>query len=269
MSASVSKSRDVPKVTERGQCSELIDAIAKAMTLVAPKLTGHDRQYWSGMPSGNFAQVLEQQVFLPTKAVTQQQCCSAPEEVCRELLTIAVKEGLVVMAEGIKQPAALSNNAVVPMAKYIHTLLNSTHIIDCNADPFIPDGWSILPDDEQLANRVRGTFKWDRELQKNALYLDKGQKNGRWMKGDMLRRALDTQLVLPATVLDYLLINQHLIPETLRSQVTFFWGTIYGCKRNSRLYVRCLFGSGVRWQWSFRWLGYIWGNSNPAAVAAS
>jgi hypothetical protein len=52
---------------ELGQCWELIGSIAKAMALIAPKLTKQVRQSWIGLPPVDFAPVLERQIFLPTE----------------------------------------------------------------------------------------------------------------------------------------------------------------------------------------------------------
>lgn len=59
-------SGNVSKIEELGQCSELVGSVAKAMALVAPKMTVEARQSWIGLPPADFAHVLEQQVFLPS-----------------------------------------------------------------------------------------------------------------------------------------------------------------------------------------------------------
>ena len=59
------------------------------------------------------------------------------------------------------------------------------HIIDCDADPFLPNNWKVLPEKKQLPNRVRGQLKWDPKRVK--LHLSKFQKSGRSIKGDKLR----------------------------------------------------------------------------------
>lgn len=146
-------------------------------------------------------------------------------------------------------------------------IVTPDHVIDCDATSSIPNGWSILPDDEQLPNRVRGAFKWDKESQENALHLDKGQKDGKWIKGNELRKALAKQPVLTANVLDYLLKNPHLIPEEWKGKAVFFWGTIYR-RRDDRLFVRYLVWCGVRWNSNFRWLDGDWDGYDPAAVDA-
>tara|TARA_B100002051_G_scaffold172700_1_gene163298 strand:+ start:315 stop:890 length:576 start_codon:yes stop_codon:yes gene_type:complete len=146
-------------------------------------------------------------------------------------------------------------------------IITPEHIIDCDAKPHVPDGWSILSDDGQLPNRVRGAFKWDKESQKNALHRDKGQKNGKRIKGYKLRKGLANKPVLNANVLDYLIAKPHLIPEEWKGKAVFFWGTIYR-NRDGRLYVRYLLWVGDRWHWYANWLGYDWRDDCPAAVGA-
>lgn len=150
-------------------------------------------------------------------------------------------------------------------------IVTPDHVIDCDATPSIPDGLSILPDDEQLPNRVQGAFKWDKESQENALHLDKRQKGGEWIQGNKLRnklrKALSNQPVLTANLLDYLLDKPHLIPEEWKGKAVFFWGTIYR-DPDGDLFVRFLFWRGDRWNSSFDWLGSDWNDDRPAAVDA-
>ncbi len=65
-------SGNVSKLEELGQCSELVGAVAKAMALVAPKMTKQARQSWIGLPPADFANVLERQIFLPTENADDQ-----------------------------------------------------------------------------------------------------------------------------------------------------------------------------------------------------
>lgn len=133
------------------------------------------------------------------------------------------------------------------------------HIIDCDADPFLPAGWSV----EQHVKT--GQMEWDPA--KVALFLAEEQKIGS-IKGDKLRELLAGKPVMNANVLDDLLANPHLIPEEWKSNLVFFWSTIY---RNSGVFlcVRCLGWYGGRWYWSCRWLGHRWFGLGPAAVLAS
>lgn len=134
------------------------------------------------------------------------------------------------------------------------------HVIDCDANPFVPDGWSVEE------HQKGGAFKWN--AANVALHLDKGQKNGKYIEGNKLREALAGKPVLNANVLDYLIAHPHLTPEEWKGKAVFFWGTIYR-HRDGDLYVRYLDWNGDRWYWHFRWLGYDWHDSTPAAVPAS
>lgn len=141
--------------------------------------------------------------------------------------------------------------------------------INCDADPFIPEGWSVLPDKDQLPNRAKGIFTWDQT--KVKLYLSKKQKGDKYLVGNDLRKELASQLVLNANVLDYLLKpeNQHLIPKEWKGKYVFFWGTIYRGSGGG-LCVRCLyFFGGGGWDWRYLWLGSGFGPDSPAAVCAS
>lgn len=142
------------------------------------------------------------------------------------------------------------------------------HVINCDAPVFVPDGWEVLPDAEQLQNRVQGLVKWDHS--RVRLHLDDGQKDGKWIKGDELRKKLINERVYTAHILDYLLKseNQHLIPEEWKKKVVFFWGTIYRGSGGD-LCVRYLGWDGGRWGWYYDWLGGDWNSGYPAAVSTS
>jgi hypothetical protein len=134
------------------------------------------------------------------------------------------------------------------------------HIIDLDADPFVPGGWTLEE------HRKGGQFEWDSA--RVALYLSPEQQGRKVIKGDRLRDELKGKPVFNANLLDYLLANPQLIPEEWKGKFVFFWGTIYrdsdGC-----LYVRCLFWGGGRWYWDGSWLDGDWGGYFPAAVPAS
>lgn len=138
------------------------------------------------------------------------------------------------------------------------------HVIDCDAQPFVPDGWSVEE------HQKGGAFKWDKETQKDALYLSKGQAGSKYIEGNKLRKELTEKStpVLNANVLDYLLANPHLIPEEWKGKYVFFWGTVYR-RRAGGLCVRYLFWRGGWWSWSFDWLGLDFNGNLPAAVRAS
>ena len=134
----------------------------------------------------------------------------------------------------------------------------STHIIDCDAQPFVLDGWRTE------AHQKGGQFEWG--FAKVSLYLDDGQLNGKHIEGSKLRKKLKDQPVLNANVLDYLLVHSHLIPEEWKDQYVFFWGTIYHTA-DDHLAVRCLFWDNGRWGWFGRSFDGGWYDRSSAAVS--
>lgn len=145
------------------------------------------------------------------------------------------------------------------------------HIIDCDAAPYIPDGWMVKEED-QLPGRVRGQFVWDPA--KVKFHLSPNQLGGKYIEGTKLQKELANEPVLPANVLDFLLKNPFLIPEEWKKDANgntryiFFWGTIYRGS-SGRPYVRFLCFDDGWWRWSCLWLGSGWDVSDPAALRAS
>lgn len=138
-----------------------------------------------------------------------------------------------------------------------------SHVIDCDADPFVPDGWSVEE------HQKGGSFQWD--ASKVELWLANGQKNGevKVIESKILCKGMAKKVPFNACILDYLLANPHLIPEGWEGKHVFFWGTVY-CNRHGFLRVRCLYWSDdERWYWGSRWLGSLWFDGDPAAVRAS
>ena len=139
-------------------------------------------------------------------------------------------------------------------------IIRKKHIIDCDADPYVPDNW------EEVEHRKGGKLEFD--PQKIEFYLAKNQREKNREGGHDLRKILADKPVLNANTLDYLLANPYLIPEDSKGKFVFFWGTIY---RNSdgNLYVRYLRWSGGRWGWGYHWLDDNWRDFSPAALLAS
>jgi hypothetical protein len=148
---------------------------------------------------------------------------------------------------------------VLGVLRSTHEIKGIEHVIDCNDEPMIPNGWSV----ERHQNN--GVIKFD--ISKTELYLSKKQKS-ETIEGHKLCEELKDKKVLNANVLDYLLANPKTIPEEWKGKAVFFWGTIY---RNSGggLCVRCLCWFGGRWRWDFYWLDFDFGSDNPALLFAS
>ncbi len=133
--------------------------------------------------------------------------------------------------------------------------------IDFDKAPSIPEGWTLLPDNEQLPKRVRGRVKFDPA--KVSLYLDPGQ-NGSVIGGNELCERLDTVTVYGAQLGDFYLKNPYLIPDEWKrdGKAIFFWGTLYRAAWGS-VCVRYLY-FGTRWSWGIGWLGDTWNDGCPA-----
>ena len=145
------------------------------------------------------------------------------------------------------------------------------HVVDCDVDPYIPSGWSLK--DEGAEHRKGGMVKLERrgdDLYVNGkkieLFLAEGQKDG--IKGHQLRSMLAEKLVLNANILDYLLKNPKLIPESWKDKYVFFWGDVYR-DSDGDLYVRYLFWGVAGWGWGYYGLGSDFFGDYPAAVSAS
>ncbi len=134
------------------------------------------------------------------------------------------------------------------------------HIIDCDADPFVPKGFTLQE------HRKGGKIVWDPT--KFQLYLSEEQKNGKVINGkDLDKELADVPGILNANVLDYFLAHQEIIPPECEGVVAYFWGTKYLSGGSS--YVRILFRGGRCWYADYYWLGYGWCVSGPGARFAS
>lgn len=134
------------------------------------------------------------------------------------------------------------------------------HLVDLDADPFVPNGWSVH------THAKDGPFRFDPI--KVKLYLPDEQKTGT-ISGYKLRELLAGRRPFNANLLDWYLQpeNQKFIPEDWKGKAVFFWGTIYRGS-NGELYVRYLRWDGRRWNWSRRWLDVVWSALEPALVPA-
>jgi len=88
------------------------------------------------------------------------------------------------------------------------------HIIDCDANPYLPEGWK-----EVEYHKKGGMFEWDPT--KVRLHLSPNQQNNKTIKGHNLRKELEQEPVLNANVLDYLLAHPEPIPEDWKEKLSF------------------------------------------------
>ena len=141
------------------------------------------------------------------------------------------------------------------------------HVIDCDANPFNPwvsDGFTIEE------HQKGGQWKFDPK--QVEFFLSSGQKDGKVLEGNKLRKELEGKKVMNANVLDYLLANPKAIPDDWKqdekgnTRYIFFWGTIYR-DSDGGLYVRYLCWRDGQWRWSLYWLGNVWRSNDPALLA--
>lgn len=134
------------------------------------------------------------------------------------------------------------------LAKYLDVanglaeITYSKHLIDCDAKPVIPKGFTLVE------HKKGGHWEWNPDIH---FYLSENQKKGTYSIGNDLRKELDNQSVLNANVLNYLLAHPGLIPKRWRDEMVFFWNTIYCRDSDTNLYVRCLYWNGAKWDWRF------------------
>ncbi len=139
-------------------------------------------------------------------------------------------------------------------------------IIDCDSPAFVPEGWQILPDTEQLPQRLLGKIHFD--PQNLDLYLPLVQQMNGLVGEHLLKLLKDSEVrVYTAHVLDYLLANQHLIPQGKgwKKKQLFFWGTLY-LHENGFVCVRYLYWNSMEWVWSYYALNVMLEENDPAAV---
>jgi len=118
----------------------------------------------------------------------------------------------------------------------------SRYTIDCGADPFIPDGFSLV---EHIGS---GLFEWDPASPRVSLYFPKLDASGRFIEKEEVLKGVGKLCLLNANMLDLLLASPFLYPEEWKKETyghyTFicFWGTTY---RNGGVdYIRSLYYNG-------------------------
>lgn len=139
--------------------------------------------------------------------------------------------------------------------------------IDCTVCPYCPEGFVILPDKKQIQSRFKGQLKWNREVQKNALFTTEEQMNEKLVNVGKLREGVIGQRVLPANVADFLLKNPNHIPEEWDDIFVYFWGTIF--QGHGRFWIRSLCGSGNTRECIMVHFDDYTGSEGQAALAAS
>ncbi|MDQ3014933.1 MAG: hypothetical protein M3Q73_03650 [bacterium] len=149
------------------------------------------------------------------------------------------------------------------------------HIVNGDADPFLPDGWNV--EEHKKQGDMKITRDGDNLFvngKKIEFFLSDKQQGNKVIEGNKLRKELADKPILNANVLDYLYEHLELIPESWKkdaggnTRYIFFWGTVYR-HSDGDLCVRCLCWCGGAWRWSDYWLDDSWFGYYPSAVLAS
>jgi len=164
----------------------------------------------------------------------------------------------------------------MPVAAIPSPAANATRfIVDCTqlvCNPY-PGNWIIIPDNEQMPNRVTGRI----DIRKLSLppYVSQHQGKLHSMPGHQLQKELESlrQHVLSAHVLDRFLSDESLIPpqfkqwcQDVEDRKISFWGTLYRCGKN--LVIRNIgLNYAEEWNEEFQIVSNPWRSDNGAGLA--
>ena len=133
------------------------------------------------------------------------------------------------------------------------------HIIDCDADPYVP--WNMVVEKHQKD----GPFRWDSTKVGILPFIYEKYE------GNPFRKEFENKPVLNANVLDYLLANTYLIPKEWRNKRVSFPGTIYRIKNSNGALVgvACLRHFNDMWNRSFHYFDETFDCDTFIALRAS
>ncbi len=139
------------------------------------------------------------------------------------------------------------------------------HVIDLDIDP--PSYIHVFepshpdPDADMLLHQHKpmGQLVWD--PRRIYLLLSLGQMSVGYISGRRVREEIAHERVLNGNLLDYLLLNQHLIPENWKRYEICFWSTIYKTAnklKSPKSFVRCLIWGRGHWYCDDVFGGWMW-----------
>ncbi|MES2224699.1 MAG: hypothetical protein V4478_01795 [Patescibacteria group bacterium] len=144
------------------------------------------------------------------------------------------------------------------------------HIIDLDADPITPYERMTV-----IEHTKGGQFMWDPKKIQLFLHDLQKEENGISLSEAVRFHAeVNSRQVFNANLLDYLLDNQHLIPEEWRANAdgtkryVCFWGTRYVMYRLISAIRYMHFEGGVWYSSYFGCVGKRWDAHCPAAILA-
>jgi hypothetical protein len=204
------------------------------------------------------------------------------EEMCRQLLLIAVGDGLVVMTEG-HQPEELSSGDLVGMANRLSELLNGDGVrttqdapkvitVDTTSafDPvaFLGEDWSFA-EDRNPRSAMLGLLDDYSKVKLTTDWLE-GKSS---VDGETRRTRIPADTASTPLHADHFLDlwnNKQKIPEewkSVKGVITFDGDILRG--PSDRRFILYLCWNGGKWHWNYSWLDRDWNAYNPSAVFAS
>lgn len=135
-------------------------------------------------------------------------------------------------------------------------------IVDLNADPFVPGGWSVK------VHQMGGLFEFKPSKVKNVCWWS---QNADGFETRTLRKGVETAKRMPfnACLLDFYLANPRHIPEEWKARLVCFPGTVYRSDRGVlRIRYLCWNDRSQSWGWNWRELE-DWSGGYVAAVHAT
>lgn len=140
-------------------------------------------------------------------------------------------------------------------------MVSSSHIIDLDIipparpyEPYYPDTYMLVHQHKPMGQ----LNIWDPS--RIYLLLSLGQMSFGNISGHRAREELAHERVLNANLLEYLILNQGIIPENWKHYEVCFWGTIYKVNnlKSSNSFVRCLVWEKGQWTWKDDEVGWVW-----------
>jgi hypothetical protein len=146
---------------------------------------------------------------------------------------------------------------VLDVIRELAEIKPTENIIDLDANPFCPEGWSVK-------THVKGG-KWKFDPKQIKLFISNTQIRGNIVKVSELREQLVGQSVMNANLLDWCLVHKESVPEEWKSKKIFFLGTIYR-DSDKFLCVRFLFWGINLPRWGYAPLDSSLASDCPALV---
>jgi hypothetical protein len=114
-------------------------------------------------------------------------------------------------------------------------------VVDLDTDPVVPQGLKVV------GHLRGGKWKFNREELLKVFLSEKWWGLERFTGDTSEETATPRKGAFNASLLDFLLAHQYLIPGELKENTVYFWDTLYGHRSGGGVGVRCLYWRRGRW----------------------